>query len=399
MPAFLLLETGAPDNLLLETGDNLLLDDGLAEGHVTQVQREIWTTGEVDSWLSRINREVWTSGVVPSWVTQVQREIWTSQQVPTYLTQIGREIWWRVPPPPPPEPCAPEYTEATEDPTIDVSSGSGELYFDYWTVGYDGLCGFPLCQTLLVTTNWARDAVISLREGASAFSDTYSDARLVDGTLTTAYRLSSRAGMVILDLGEPRTPDVFAVLSHNLYPNMVVAAIGSNSSDMSSPVVTAGFVARRPVAWVDLRGYTFAPARYWALDVPFRHGVRGMSIGELVVGAAVEFDGIIEPNFTIIPRRWEVGNVTEHGAVVVYRTGTAQRTCNLSMRVTTEDESRLRSVVRGIGENDRRMLVVPSSRTHEALWVESVPRFLRPVRNGREATLSLDLIEETLGAV
>ena len=299
-----------------------------------------------------------------------------------------------------PAACAPEYTEATENPTGDITSGSGETYFDYWVVGYDGLGHFPPARSLLLTENWARDATITLAEGAGAFNeDSYPASRLVDGTLATAFRMVSRAGMIILDLGEPLTPDVFAVLCHNLYAPMVVAALGSNNADMSSPVVTAGFNARHPVAWVDLRGYTFVPARYWALDIPFRYGVRGASIGEIALGPVDEYRGIVDPGFTISPRRWTVSSVTENGTPIHYLTGTSQRTCNMTLRMTVEDEIVFHAAVREIGHSDKRMLVVPSSLTHEAVWVESVPRLQRPWRNHRETTVSFDLLEETLGAV
>ena len=206
--------------------------------------------------------------------------------------------------------------------------------------------------------------------------------------------------MVILDLGEPRTPDVFAVLCHNLFEGMVVAAIGSNNASMSAPVVTAGFRARRPIAFVDLRGYTFAPARYWALDIPFRYGIRGATLGEIVIGPTTAFDGgVIDAQAPITPRSWEVTNATETGTFVKYLTGTAQRTCNLSIVVTEEDEVLLRGVMREIGTTDKKLLVIPSSLHPEALWAQSVPRYQRVRRNHREFSTSLDLLEETLGAV
>ena len=101
-------------------------------------------------------------------------------------TNLHLESWVDVPGPEEaelPAPCAPDYTESTENPTTDTASGSGETYFDYWAVGYDGDASFPLCQTLLVVENWARDATIDFAEGAGPFSTTTYRYRAAGGRL------------------------------------------------------------------------------------------------------------------------------------------------------------------------------------------------------------------------
>jgi hypothetical protein len=101
VPDFLLLESGAPDNLLLESGDNLLLDDGTgalsAALRAAQLALEVYSGGEEA--LARASEHILEafSGApsVETTPSQIVLEVFSTASAETYASQIVLEVFSR----------------------------------------------------------------------------------------------------------------------------------------------------------------------------------------------------------------------------------------------------------------------------------------------------------------
>lgn len=264
--------------------------------------------------------------------------------------------------------------------------------------------GFPASKTLIVSptrgTNLSDGKTVTLDDG-TLFNSAYPLSNLTDGKGRTVCRLSTNYGRIVIDLGAAHSPDLLAVVNHNLDDGLVLGVLGSNNSDMSSPSLVGGIAATKdPVIWIDLRGFAFSPSRYWSIEVTEASpNSVGLTFGEIIIATADAFDGIIDPDHEAVWKTFRERSFTEYGLPYSMSSGAIQRALRLGLTLFTDDMDTIEEIFDDAGTNGERVLVIPDSRIHEAYFVEWASQLDRTRENEWIEKGSLELLEESFGVV
>ena len=248
---------------------------------------------------------------------------------------------------------------------------------------------FPRVRSLIVPPSqwWSRSATPSLLSN-SLYNDRFSLAALTDGSVRPVTKLLYGTGTIRLDLGTPRTPNIFGVLAHNFDYGSVLGV--ENDAGLSR-----GFGARDPNCWIDLRGFE-TTAQYW--DLLFSGHTRGAGMGEIVIATGWEFEGIFRVPFTEQVQYWQERDETEYRKAFISASGSMTRAMPMQMTLVPEDVVKVTQIFDEAAIYGNRILIVPDTRRND-IWLAEWPAERHFVYNAsyREATLDFALIDQAPG--
>lgn len=267
---------------------------------------------------------------------------------------------------------------------------------NYWDVGYNGAGAFPRTQMLVMGSGgfWSKDKVVAIVGGTpvSGYSDVVA---LTDGLGQDVVKLAGPSGLFVVDMEAAVTPNVIGLLNHNV--GVSIDIVLSNASNLASPTLTTSFIPESPVAFIDLRGFSFAASRY--IGYRINGNAVPITIGELFAGEAEIFDGPIEGEsleVTYVAAR--DFNGTEHGIDYVTTSGFGTRAIRASFDFRDELD-RFRDLLDAAADADQSLLFIPCSRHQEGFWVEWPEEHEASFTSVIINKFSIDLIEEVFSII
>lgn len=276
---------------------------------------------------------------------------------------------------------------------------------------------YPPVRTL-VGTQFTDPMLVSLVAGASYNTDRYPLTNLVDGTSKTAWRSTDKVVALRFDLGYAANVNFVGVIGHNFTVGTLcsIHATGSPASLVLPPfppddeyqagwyedqVLNRLFSTRYPNCWVDVRNADGTPtaARYWQLHVIDNQ--RPVTISEVVIGLAAEFDGIISGlPYAATHAAQEMREVLEYGQVYRSTSGAILRSMDLSLMLMQEQVAAFHQLYQTASNVGGRMVVVPDSRTND-IWLTEWPSLRETTfeESYLVGTHKLSMVEEMSGAI
>ncbi len=267
-------------------------------------------------------------------------------------------------------------------------------FTDYWAGS-----SFPPVRTLLGSPadNFSRGRTVTPLAGSVAVS-AFPLLNATDDTAQSVSRLTGVTGGWVVDLGSARSPLAIAVFNHTFDEGRVIGTRGSNNSDLSSAVVSAGFAAAPFGCWLDLRGFSFVPARYWSIEIETVNSV-ALQLGEIVIALPDAYEGVImEESLDAETTFYQSHERSEHGARVGVTSGVASRRVQMRLRMSPAERVAFEGLWDEAGLTWQRVLVVPDSRVNECYWVDwPVRRETAYDKTDRFPETALALDEEGMG--
>lgn len=258
---------------------------------------------------------------------------------------------------------------------------------------------FPPAKSLIAPASqvWSHDSAASLQAPMTY----YPAGNLIDGQSSVVARSQYGTDNAIIDLGLPRTPNIFGVIGHNIQYNLVCGFRASASVGMGSLLLDRGAAARKPNFWLDLRGFP-ATAQFWQFYV--NANPRPISLGEIVIATGFEFDGDIigeiEENIVFPQERAEL----EYGQIALSASGSLVRQMQLRLSLTDTDKAHLYQISAEAGDATgipRPVIVVPSTHRNDIWYVEWPEIYEEDFTVGEtdKIEVTLTLREEAVGAI
>lgn len=261
---------------------------------------------------------------------------------------------------------------------------------DFWVAG-----PFPTVASLIVrpAQNLSRGKTITV--SASTPLTLYPAENLVDGSTDSVFRVSETAVTFKVDLGGSVTPALLGLCNTSLDEGLLIGVTGSLNADLSSPVLSVEFAARTPNCWIDLRGG--AAMRYVRLTITGNS--HPVTIGELVVATATVLDGAIDAGHEALMQSYHERSFTDAGVVSKVSAGVNTRALKVSVVLTETERAAVEAVFDDAGLTGERMFFIPDSRDND-LWMVDLPAVREITRlNQRESALTLELVEQSAGAL
>lgn len=216
----------------------------------------------------------------------------------------------------------------------------------------------------------------------------YKLGNLTDGTVRTVTRFAFGTFQITVTLASPQTPNIFAILNHNLDPGLVVGV--SNGAGFSR-----GFSVRDPNAWVDVRD---APASAtWTLSI--NANSIPVTIGQLIVATGILLDGQVssEPQEEITFPSYR--ERTEYGKLYLSASGVMARRMAFNLVATETNRAALATINAQVGVNGGCVVVVPVSNRND-VWFTEWANLLELTRlNPLQTGVGLDLVEQSGGVL
>lgn len=223
----------------------------------------------------------------------------------------------------------------------------------------------------------------SIASGAGYRDIYWPISQLVDGSGRTGWRSANTTGAVLIDMGSAKACNFVAVFGHNFDPAQVLSVQMSNNSNMSSPVLSRGVGVKQPSFWLDLRTLAGTPTTARYLQLAWVANSRPASIGELSVGLATGFKGVLsaEPEERVyVP---QMRAYLEYGVLTATSPGTLGRSMELTLNLTPEDRVSLDAIsaaadaspVSEPGDGTR-VVVIPTTHRNDA-WLVDWPAHIR----------------------
>lgn len=253
---------------------------------------------------------------------------------------------------------------------------------------------FPPVRTLIGIPYAATASVVS---GADYSAVYWPVSQLVDGFGKTAWRCANTTGAVQLDLGSARSINFIAIFGHNFDPDMVVG--------ITTSAFTRGCGVKQPAFWLDARALDGNPTTTQLVTVAWAGNSRPVTISEICVGLASEFNGTLDPNPTEQITFPQMRSKLEYGRQIVSASGALLRTMDLTLTLTPTDRVAFDAIhtaaaaspvaYPGVGT---RVVVIPSSHRNDAWYVEW-PGYVEQhfERSDRVVSMDLPLVEEAFG--
>lgn len=264
---------------------------------------------------------------------------------------------------------------------------------------------FPEGKTFILppSQNYSRGKTVTCED---PFDLTYFPlANATDDSCDSVLRSGSFSEVFVVDLGAAYTPNLFAVINSNLDDGLVCTVVASNSPSLTPALLNVNVAARYPNFWLDLRAAPVS-ARYWALVVTSNSVA--ISIGELVVGQAFLFDGILTEGYTEAIQLWGEREFTEYGQLVVSASGAMSR--RLTVTVRPQGSTEIDNLAQIYTEvmttpfigtyGPKHVVVVPDSKRNDVWFVNwpSLREFEYPA-SIRETSVALELLEQSGGVL
>lgn len=242
-------------------------------------------------------------------------------------------------------------------------------------------------------------ATASITVGAGYRDIYWPIGQLVDGFASKAWRSANTTGAVRLDLGSVRPMNYVAFFGHNFDPTMVLA--------VTTAAFTRGCGVKQPSFWLDLRTLDGAPTSSQYVDIAWVGNSRPATIGEICVGLASEFNGVLDAEPVERVEAPQHRNALEYGDVVISAMGTLKRTMDLTLRVTPTERAALDAIHTAAAASPlawpgtgTRVVVVPSTHRNDAWFVEW-PAYLEQTfeQSDQVVNVSLPMREEVAGVM
>jgi hypothetical protein len=223
---------------------------------------------------------------------------------------------------------------------------------------------------------------------------------LVDGTARTSWRAGSTTGALLFDLGSPRPCNFFCCFGHNFDATQVVSIQMSGGGSLSR-----GCGVKQPSFWLDLRALNGQPTTARYLQFAWVGNSRPPTIGEIAIGLASEFTGIIEGE----PREQlsapQLRNYLEYGTLITSATGTVMRSMDLTLSMTAAERVLLAAIEAQAAADGpvyigrgQHVIVVPSTHRNDAWYVEWPKTIeVEHPQSDRIVRAPLALVEEVFG--
>lgn len=253
--------------------------------------------------------------------------------------------------------------------------------------------GFPYPVTAAVTS------------GADYLAIYWPLGQLTDGSVKTAYRHANTTGAIRLDLGASLPCNFLACFGHNFDANLVLSVQMSDSAGMSPTVLARGVGVKQPAFWLDLRVLSGAPTTARYVQFAWVGNSRPATIGELAVGLASEFQGMLdaEPRESITTPQQRAN--LEYGKTIISATGAIVRRMDLGLNLDVTQRAALDAISVTAATSPpsqpgdgTRVVVVPSSHRNDAWYVEW-PSYIEQefIDSDRIVRAPLTLMEEVHG--
>lgn len=263
-------------------------------------------------------------------------------------------------------------------------------------------------------------AGIALAAGTSFDSVRYPLSNLMDGYGRTMWRSLYTTAAIQIDLGQPLPVNFIGLLGHNLSHNLLVQIYGSvNSASLAPPnyplddeletewdtqqVFGRAVGVRYPNLWCDGRDVNGLPttARFWQIHITDNGAP--VALGEIVIGLADEYEGIIRSPYREQLYSWQVRKKLVYGQQIVSGSNVVSRSVELDLGITPEDRVILDAVYGTAAEgpsDGQRVVVVPDSRRNDLWFIEWPARreITYPGASYRVGEQTVTLVEETFGA-
>lgn len=229
--------------------------------------------------------------------------------------------------------------------------------------------------------------------------------QLTDGFAKTAWRCANTTGAVQLDLGSAKPLNFLVVTGHNFDADIIAGVTLSNSVSMSPAILTRGVGVKQPAFWLDLRQLSGAPTTARYVSFAFAGNSRPVTIHELSVGLASEFNGVLAPEPSEKLTFPQERTTLEYGKVAISAMGSLTRTMDLRLILTPTDRAAFDAIhaaavtsplaYPGTGT---RVVVVPSTHRNDAWFVEW-PGYVEQTfeESDRVVEMPLTLVEEVVG--
>ncbi len=237
------------------------------------------------------------------------------------------------------------------------------------------------------TRLWSRSGTAS----ATSSLDEFPPSNAVDGTSRSVVKADVHTNQYIVTLSSAAEANVFGIVHHNIDRDNVCLFQSDGGLDR-------GAAARRPNFWLDLRGF-LTIATDWTFGV--NNNSRPLMIGEIVIGTAYEFNGVVatEPEEDIT--LWQERQVMKYGKVAISAAKAAQRRMSLTLQLNQEEVVNFEQVTDEANFSGEPVVVIPDSRRNDLWFVQWPAR--TEIRYEKSAVadidVRLDLVEESAGVV
>lgn len=255
------------------------------------------------------------------------------------------------------------------------------------------MIGFPYPSTATVVSG-------------GSYNDLYwPPANLVDGSGKTAWRSAGTTGAVRLDLGSSLPCNFCAVFGSNFDHDLVLSVQMADNTGMSPTVLSRGVGIKQPGLWLDLRTITGLPTTARYVQLAWVGNSRPATIGELCVGLADEFVGMLNPEPTERVQAMQRRSPLDYGKVAISAHGALARTMDLGLQLDTDQRAALDAISVAAGASPisqpgdgTRVVVVPSTHRNDAWYVEW-PAFIEQEFTQSDLVVRADLplVEEVFG--
>lgn len=249
---------------------------------------------------------------------------------------------------------------------------------------------FPPARTMIVPPS----GLLSRGAGcsATAVDPEFPASNATDGFAHTVTRSDAHTNQFVVELDLADTPNVFGIIHHNIdRGNICLFQSGGL-------VLDRGAAARRPNFWLDLRGFPSTDV-HWVFGV--NNNSRPIMVGEIVLGIAYEFNGVIESEPNEDVKFWQERQTMEYGQLAISAVKAAQRRMSLTLRLNQAEVGYFEQITDEANLSGEPVVVVPDSRRND-IWFVHWPR-RRDIRYTQSAVadidVTLDLVEESAGVV
>ncbi len=274
---------------------------------------------------------------------------------------------------------------------------------DYWTFGINGDDGatpvFPASRLLIVSpnvgTNYSRGRAVTMVTGTPLAN--YPTTKLTDDSADSILRIAETTIELYVDLGVSRTPDVLALLNHNLDPSIPVRVYYTDNP--ASFTALASFAAGKVNAWLDLRGFPARTARYWKIKTDTGNSAP-VSIGEIVIGSAMVMEGSISENWSRAAKYFIERAFTEEMLPYKMHSGARARQLHMAFVMNPTNRAIIEQVFDDAGMTGNRVLVIPDTRKNDPYFIDwPNRRQINFPESLREAKVDLVLTEQSVGVL